>query len=296
MVHVSRATRSRGAYAALGIAAVAIAGALILGLWPPAGGIADRQEFERQEQKAWTGEKGCAGLQQAKRPLTKSQEVKAADCAASAERYREAKQSAWQAIRTAQAAENTATWTRRQAAIGAVNVAILFLALVASGVAAYWAFRAVRAANETLEHERQAVVDNRATERHRERAYAFIGFAEKMVGPFGHRLIINVRNYGKTPAFLKRIAGFYFATRPADGTSGTFMRQSYDVDFVFGADQLETLTPAPFDVPRQLAYVGLEITYEDIFGCSHYSRSLCRIDERPLLGGEFLHPYWNDWS
>jgi hypothetical protein len=278
-------------------------------LVPPYPGQPSKQEFERQENAQWAGDHSCQAQELAhiSRAILKQQ--RADQCAQDREREREEREERWQAIRTAIATQQAATMGWRQVVVGAIDSAILLLALGASVLAGVAATNAANAANDTLEHERQAVIDNRATERRRERAYVFIGIAEHpeqygfvLMPPYGAVITLNLSNSGKTLGIVDTVTLLGFHNRP-DGrpTAPQPIRppQVIRFDTVWPAGEARALAQL-----RQFIsgngpplFLGVAVVYTDIFDQRHFSRFLFYIDVRSQVAFNVLDiPYWSDWS
>jgi hypothetical protein len=158
-------------------------------------------------------------------------------------------------------------------------------------------------AHRALDHARQAAQSARDSEERLERAYAYLGLAEDgfMVCPYGFRLKISIQNFGKTPAFVKQIVASAIMKIPSiPGQYIQISKWTYDIDLVWGAGQQNIGCVPDFGIPG--GYIGIELTYDDIFAKRHFSRSLYLVNASKLtledgaVKADFADVYWNAWD
>jgi hypothetical protein len=190
---------------------------------------------------------------------------------------------------------------RRQTRVMDVTFKATSRAASAASRSARAAEKAIAKSDETLAHSKESAAAALDSSHRMERAYAFISFAGEgglvLAPPWGFRVIPMISNYGKTPAFVKKISvkGFQHR-RPVDGSNCT-VGGDIPADYIWTAGQETAMPQFTSYHATHFAWIGMECIYDDIFGESHFSRFLAVVSMEDG-GAEFIldEPYWNEWS
>jgi len=209
---------------------------------------------------------------------------------------------------------NMVVWTRVLASIGALQLIVFGYqayklrqtvadskdAIAASQRSAKAAEDSLAKSDEMLAHSREAAERSHKSGRRIERAYVFPGLNADawLVGPYGWRLNLGVKNYGKTPAFIKLIKAEFSFTEPV-GAMIIGASREWDMDIVLSAmgEQISAI-----ELPLPHGYLCITIGYTDIFDERWFSRAIYRIDatiptmEDGAVRVMFQNTYWNEWS
>jgi hypothetical protein len=306
LVPARRHARNRGAYAAIGLAIVAIGVAAAVALSPwngpkPAG----PQEFASAEHKAWPGKNGCDAQAVAKIAPPGKQRQRAEDCAEDAEHHREEEDNRLQARRTADATEYAAAMSRQQAFIGAWTFGIVVMALGASVWAAYAAYKAAETAEDALERADATLDHARMSAEQENRAYIAVSHIRlaNATSIRRWRIEAEMRNSGQTPATnVKVLHGgdttFFPPGRPEVLLKSQLLANDGERDIFLPGEigmrlwrDLNVRNPATVHRLRAKTYAiyyAFDISYTDVFGKERATKQIFYCNgKRNLRRGSF---------
>ena len=205
MVHVGRFARDWRYQLVVGLIAAALAAIVAMIMWPKDPWLPKHEtEYSNRNGDA-TQDHQCAADVLKRLYPPKRRIEKAAECSQKAEDRRIQVAAARQAAFGTRAAEQGDILSAVTSRAAILQDVLIAWTLVASIFAAIAAFRAARAADETLR-------DNREAGEREQRAYIMVDEAnfQDPDNPRAKRLMLRMRNYGATPARKGRMTIQYF--------------------------------------------------------------------------------------
>jgi hypothetical protein len=194
MVANGRDARRWGAYAALGIAILAVLGSATWLFHPRYPDVPSRDRAHAPQHAYQAGGEGCRPDRLRLLPNTAKANGERTRCAEAAQNEQRAQEAVSEARYASDIAKQALLVSEYQGWAFFWQALAAIAALIAAGVAAYFAMRAVRAADKTLEHAR-------ASSERELRAYVYPESVRiKRTSPGKWEIYFRFKNFGSTPA------------------------------------------------------------------------------------------------